>query len=241
VKREETIALQYLNSLGLGNFKYEPDGNIPPDFSLDRNIAVEVRRLNENYFTGTDAEGLEQLTIPLHKTLERVLSTYDSRYNGSSYWVGITYKRTFPRSQKKIENQMHIVLDNFLKNTPTLPASIEVTESIRLDILPATPKQGKLFRHGVSADWDSGGFLASLFIKNIFHCLDEKNHKIVGYASKYSVWWLLLVDNIGWDLMDEEVTEIKTAIINYNRFSKLIVRNGNGSKCLLDLSNGQVA
>ena len=41
---------------------YEPDGNIPPDFGLNADIGVEVRRLNENVFSGTKGEGLELLT-----------------------------------------------------------------------------------------------------------------------------------------------------------------------------------
>jgi len=36
----EKIAEKYLNGLAMGAVAYEPDGNIPPDFSVDGRIGV---------------------------------------------------------------------------------------------------------------------------------------------------------------------------------------------------------
>jgi hypothetical protein len=47
---KEKIAQNYLVSLGFKDIVFEPDGNIPPDFAVEGKIAVEVRRLNQNYF-----------------------------------------------------------------------------------------------------------------------------------------------------------------------------------------------
>ena len=38
---------------GENRINYEPDGNIPPDFLIDNNIAIEVRRLNEHDNNGS--------------------------------------------------------------------------------------------------------------------------------------------------------------------------------------------
>lgn len=46
MKPEEKIANKYLEQQGLGSPVFEPDGNISPDFTLSRQIAIEVRRLN---------------------------------------------------------------------------------------------------------------------------------------------------------------------------------------------------
>ena len=64
---DETVLLadRDLRSLELGPVVYEPDGNVPPDFAIDGSIAVEVRRLNQNYEEPDGAEGLEELRIPL--------------------------------------------------------------------------------------------------------------------------------------------------------------------------------
>ena len=47
MNKDEELAKKYLVFEGFRNIKFEPDGNIPPDFLCDSNIAVEVRRLNK--------------------------------------------------------------------------------------------------------------------------------------------------------------------------------------------------
>ena len=54
----ERIVLAHLTHRGFTDVVYEPDGNIPPDFLVNGSIAIEVRRLNQNYFEGADAQGL---------------------------------------------------------------------------------------------------------------------------------------------------------------------------------------
>jgi hypothetical protein len=56
----ETLALKYLQSQGFINIKFEPDGNRPPDFLVDDTIAVEVRRLNQNFEYTFGKRGLEE-------------------------------------------------------------------------------------------------------------------------------------------------------------------------------------
>ena len=80
MNREEKIAKVYLKSLGFKNVVFEPDGNIPPDFSIDGRIAVEVRRLNQNFFTKDEAQGLKEARIPLFRLLQSSLSEFDSHY-----------------------------------------------------------------------------------------------------------------------------------------------------------------
>jgi hypothetical protein len=85
MNREEKITETYLKSLGFKNVVFEPDGNIPPDFSIDGGIAVEARRLNQHFFAKDEAQGLEESRIPLFKLLESTLSEFDSGYEGFSY------------------------------------------------------------------------------------------------------------------------------------------------------------
>ena len=40
MKEEEQIAENYLKGLGIGNVIFEPDGNIPPDFSVGRALGT---------------------------------------------------------------------------------------------------------------------------------------------------------------------------------------------------------
>jgi hypothetical protein len=63
----ERCAANFLAQRGYKNVVYEPDGNVPPDFLVDGYLAVEIRRLNQNFDFGTRIEGLEQASIPLWK------------------------------------------------------------------------------------------------------------------------------------------------------------------------------
>jgi hypothetical protein len=66
MNREEKITEAYLESLGFKDVVFEPEGKSRiPDFQIDGNIAVEVRRLNQHYFTKDKVRGLEERRIPL--------------------------------------------------------------------------------------------------------------------------------------------------------------------------------
>src|SRR6267143_274530 len=84
----------YLRSAGFADIVYEPDGNVPPDFLVNRRIAVEVRRLNQNaiYNTGR-TEGLEEVFIPLWQGLEQYLPTIGPSVHGESWYVGLKVRR----------------------------------------------------------------------------------------------------------------------------------------------------
>ena len=60
----EKSVYEYLTSLGLGAVVYEPDGKVPPDFSVDGRTAVEVRRLNQNEDTAGGQVGTKKWNQP---------------------------------------------------------------------------------------------------------------------------------------------------------------------------------
>ena len=64
---------------------------------------------------------------------------------------------------------------------------------------------------------------------NINHCIIDKNQKISPVLSQYMEWWLLLVDSMSWGLEQDEVEELKTHLIDFGEFSKLLIidRGGN--------------
>ena len=60
----ELLARSYLTSLHLGEVIFEPDGNIPPDFAIDKRIGVEVTRLNQHFAQAEKRVGLEEQRYP---------------------------------------------------------------------------------------------------------------------------------------------------------------------------------
>ena len=63
MNREEIIAEKYFKSLGYNNIKFEPNGNRTPDFAINDQIAVEVRRLNK-FHNQQPVEKVEFKLIP---------------------------------------------------------------------------------------------------------------------------------------------------------------------------------
>ena len=88
---------------GFKDIVFEPDGNIPPDFSIEGKIAVEVRRLNQNFFAGDEVSGLEEDRIPLFKLLEESLKKFNSQYIGNSYWISIRFGRPIPNREDEVQ------------------------------------------------------------------------------------------------------------------------------------------
>ncbi len=85
MNQDELIVKQYLDGLGLGPVEFEPDGNIPPDFVVNRTIAVEVRRLNKHVEVDGQPQGLEQAEFPLLKLTKNVFKKLESLHDGRSF------------------------------------------------------------------------------------------------------------------------------------------------------------
>jgi hypothetical protein len=238
MKKEERAAKNYLEGLWKGDVRFEPDGNRPPDFKLASTIGIEVRRLNENYFDTDRTKGIEEVSIPLHAKFKEVLNSYDSKFDGLTYWVGLIYKRPIHRGVKRAGEDMHKALDNFLEGRRTTPCSLEVGSKIWFVVYPAKPFPNRVFRHAVTSDDDSGGLVVQFYVQNISHCIDEKAQKIVPYKNRYNEWWLLLVDTMmmAWNLDSYELQEVRTGIANLRGFNKIIVIDHFGKNCLLEIA-----
>jgi hypothetical protein len=222
MNREEKITEAYLKSLCVKDVVFEPDGNIPPDFSIDGRIAVEVRRLNQHFFTKDEVRGLEETGIPLFKLLESSLSEFDSQYKGCSYWVSIRFHRPV---EKGNTNKKAILkaLTGFLSRPFPIPCDVKVTENIYFHIFPSQAVVGKVFRFAGGTDRESGGWVMDEFKKNFNHCVEEKTAKIKDHYDKYNSWWLVLVDQIAYGFNESEKTEMKSMISANSSWVKVIV------------------
>ena len=232
MNREERITEVFLKSLGFKDVISEPDGNIPPDFSVDGRIAVEVRRLNQHFFTNDEAQGLEETRIPLFKLLESALGEFDLQYKGDSYWVSVRFHRPIEKGKinKKAINR---ALTGFLSNPPSLPCKVQVSKNLHFRISSSQPVAGRVFRFAGGIDRESGGWILAEFKKNFDHCIKVKTERIKNYHARYASWWLVLVDEIayGFDVSDKE--QIKSMISTNGFWDKVIVLDGlNGNNIL---------
>lgn len=221
MKPEEEIAKIYLEHQGLGSPIFEPDGQFGPDFVfLPQQKAIEVRRLNRVLSAdGTLTE--ENLYIPFWINFKKVLSTFDSQYNGNSYLIIIDYITPLPLpkfNRMKVSRELQFFLD--LQDSE-LPYILNLNDGLSLHILKLEPIKDRTF---TLASW---GYdirsVTNLYIESVQKFITEKSNKIKPHKHRYLKWELLLVDSMRWDLSSEEIEKIKASITDLGLFDSLIV------------------
>lgn len=194
----EKIAESYLKKI-FDNVIFEPNGNIPPDFIADNKIAVEVRRLNENYFKGSKVIGLEKDRIKLSNSFTKICAEFNTDFAEQCYWIILQYER--PIDKIKILNKsLKVALINFL-SSPSTPKTIQIGKNFSIQICKAPTQTKQKFRIGGYSDQDSAGWVHEIYTDNINHAIQEKTTKIAAHKSKYKNWWLVLVDQL--EFLDE--------------------------------------
>lgn len=231
----EKLTDTYLKSLGFKDVLFEPEGKSKlPDFRIEGNIAVEVRRLNQNYFTKDKVRGLEESRIPLFRLIESSLRQLDSQYSGHSYWISVRFHRPIGKANT---NKKVIIkaLTDFLKKPISLPCDIKATDSISFHVFASQATDGKVFRFAGGADRESGGWVLSEFKKNFDHCIKAKTEKIKDHHKKYSSLWLVLVDQIAHGLTEDEKNEVKSMVSVNSSWDKVIILDSLNGNNLLEI------
>jgi hypothetical protein len=209
----ERLAEKYLQGLGLGAVVYEPDGNVPPDFSVGSRIAVEVRRLNQNYTdsSGT-SRGLEEVTIPLWQRMKNILRSIGPSVDGECWYVGVDYRRPFP-DWKQLDPRIRSQLGAFMQHPIRSRTTIQIAPNFNLDLLRAGMDHGLFFVLGASSDNDSGGWVMSEVERNLRLCIAQKEKKVAPYRAKYEEWWLVLADHIDYSMGEEDRVVFRTQVM----------------------------
>lgn len=236
MNKEEKIAETYLiNSLGFRNVVFEPDGNSPPDFSIDGRIAIEVRRLNQHYFTKDNAQGLEEDRFRLFKLIRSSLKEFNSQYKGDTYWVQIKFRRPVGKGPT-VKKAIRKALTGFLNQPHAFPCDIKVINNICFSIFCSKPPvKGTVFQFAGGGDEESGGFVLAQFKKNFDHCVEEKSEKIRCHYHEYASWWLILVDKIAYSFDDREKSKIKSMVSVNSCWEKVIVLNSLRGNRILEI------
>jgi hypothetical protein len=218
---DEEIAEKYLRTCGATVF--EPDGNIPPDFSVNGNIGVEVRRLNQNYRDGDQVSGLEQNSIPLIKNIKSELSKSPIVNPDEKFWLKIRYAQNKSKS-KEIRCSIADAVSNFEASGHKCQSSYQVTDTLELVFMAKAGNTNQKYSLGLFVDENSGGWVVDMYITEINHCVQEKEHKVKPYEKAYSQWWLCLVDHIG-SFDSYSHPDIIAGIFKPSIFEKIIVLN----------------
>ena len=73
--------------------------------------------------------------------------------------------------------------------------------------------------------WTSGGFVISEVNRNLEICADEKSRKIKDHRWKYSEWWLVLIDYIGYGMSSTDLSQLREIQIAEYDWDKIILVN----------------
>ncbi|MBA4420608.1 MAG: hypothetical protein C0391_05625 [Anaerolinea sp.] len=231
--RFESIANKYLqNAVEFGSkIIHEPDGNIPPDFLINGKIAVEVRRLDENYPEKSNSKfiSVEGVDINIQKTIIKELNQFKTKYSNETFYIGITLNHSF-RLYQEFPKEFRAALCDFLdKREIDVSNIVKIGDDVELEFYKRNTDKGKVFTLGGISNDASGGLDIGVYTKEINNFIRAKNQKINNYKHKYREWWLLLVDTIGFRLDVREIIEVKKGLCNLERFSRLIVINYDSS------------
>lgn len=236
MKDAERLADQYLRSLALGEVVYEPDGNVPPDFSIDGRIAVEVRRLNQIYiYENKMKEGLEELSIPIWNRFKKNLSSLGPSFHGECWYVCIYFRRPLEKPQEYwplIESR----LQEFRSRHFREQSKLEITQNLSLELFRSGKDHGYFFMLSTSRDEDSGGRVINEIERNLRLCISEKEAKIAPYRSRYREWWLVLADHIDYSMDDEDRQKFRSYVMPRlsHSFTKIIILDPRGQRSVFE-------
>ncbi|SHH02477.1 hypothetical protein [Winogradskyella jejuensis] len=207
MKHEENIAKDFFEFIGYDDIKFEPKGNRTPDFVLDGKIAVEVRRLNRFY----NNEPLEKVAFNFFpKILNQIENFKTEKITNISSFVSVSYIRPI-KYNKDIKKRINDVLETHLEEIGESKKYI-INESLTLDFIPSEKWLGKIYNFGMYSDLNDFGFIVSDIVESLKIIIPEKTAKVENYKSEYKVWWLALIDNVGYGLSKNEIIQLKSLI-----------------------------
>lgn len=225
MKIEEQIAKTYLEHLGYHDIVFEPDGNIPPDFLLNGDIAVEVRRLNQHFQSEGKMGALEELEYRLIPKIISILNEYKHIPTPHSVFVFIDFERPLKATQilfNKVRNSLNTYLTDFGQSR-----TLTVTDNLTLEMCPVEGHLSSPLVFGGYNDSNSGGFVAANIHAHLPMVIAEKECKVIQHIKKYPIWWLILIDTIGYGLDQNDLQQFNENPPYETIFDKIILVSPN--------------
>lgn len=204
MRREEKRAEEYLKSLNLGEVTFEPHGNVAPDFEIASTIAVEVRRLNQNYENGGKIRGLEEDQIPLIAKIKKLLDRFKEPHKDveeNSWFLHLAIRHRPLDPWQMLSSRLTEFLEFFYLSDRS-QTSYRLSPNLEVSLIPASKPLQTFYRLGGFSDYDAGGWLISELIRNIALCIEDKSH-VLDSLGGYRERWLLLIDHVGYGHHEE--------------------------------------
>jgi len=198
-----------LVAIDIGHVQWEPFGNVCPDFLVAGSVAVEARRLNQNFVHRDGSiEGIESVERSLVEWLQRELPKIGAPTGDTSWSIFLQWRRPLPKLtplRKDIVRRLKAI-----ETDPPGPVHIiDIDPGLRLELRRAEWRYESRFILGAVDDRDRGGFIVSEALRNVQLCIDEKSRKSASTRHRFREWWLVLVDTTGLGIGRRDWLEIR--------------------------------
>ena len=233
---EESIAEKHFLSQGFQSIDFEPDGNIPPDFVLDKKIAVEVRRLNQNKVIEGKAIGTETLQNKFWQKLKSLVLRLNNRFkdlpNNQSIVLSFSFSRPLTLNKQSIREIENLILENYQNDNFEVAKH---SKNLEIRFYKTEYKPDEPFIMGGYSDRDTGGFVVSNIYKNLRLVIEEKEKKVQKYRDRYETWWLVLIDRIDGRLEEIDIKQLSNLPHIETYFEKVIMLTGRNQDIRVDI------
>lgn len=218
----------YLDHQGYVDIVFEPDGNIPPDFLVNREIAIEVRRLNQNFDDGINTKGLEEVAIPLNHKINNLISSFGGPIDNESWFVYYRFSRPIGK-WRTLEPIIKSGFQSFISSTNRQKCVIAKTSNFQVEVFRTAKPHNTFFVMGGFSDEQSGGWLLNEMENNIVYCSSKKSRTVAPMRDKYKTWWLALVDHIGYGLDDFDREMFRDKLSIEHDWDKILIIDPNNN------------
>lgn len=223
--KDELRAKQYLQTLKHKTLKYEPLGNVTPDFLADNKIAIEVRRLNRNFINSNKKINIENLDIAIIKNIKKTIEKFEHTHYKNTAYVSISLHKSIDFEKKtnvlrRVKKILKRQANHISKNI-----SYRIGDYLKLTFTP-TDKKSSIYSYG-GCNNDYFWIIHELQ-KSIQKVIDEKDKKIEQNFKLFNEWWLILVDSITYGLDTQDFEGLKHIRLDKRKFDKVIILSSKG-------------
>ena len=243
----ESHAKQWLQSQGYTNVRFVSDTTQqPPDFIVNNDIAVEVRRLN--WMFGDENRGLESVEKPLERNIRAGLEIAQQPPPGHKIFVTCELFGTdLPEENMVIREVVEAANDciqyirDSLIHGQRLSQHWRYKTRIEMEIVFAISTESAINEFelmDVVAGIDHTGWIANDSIDNINRAIAEKTDKIRDKHRLYTEWWLILVEhNVHPAALHntDELQRVKDSLTDTSLWSRIIILSNINGLSELDL------
>jgi hypothetical protein len=209
---------------------YEPHGNVFPDFRVNGDIAVEVTRLYSHCFDNQSKPyALVERYFPFNDWLSEVLKSYRSPVNRESWFVDFAPIHPINGWGGEVKAAVENELSTFYESIDRKDKRVRVQNSIEITFTKASVLLQSFFVLAGGSESAEGCLVVNEMEKNIQHLVDRKEEKLLACSTKYSQYWLALVDYIDYGMAQEDFDELQSRNINRGMWTKILLLNPDGT------------